>query len=84
VGVRGLPTKYGRKGGGLMNQTLGDRLKYALEIRNMKQCDFAKKIGLTEVTMSRYINGTRKPKADTIVIICRTLGISSDWLLGML
>ena len=68
----------------MLHQTIGDRLKYSLVIRNMKQREFAKKIGVTEVTISRYINNERQPNADMIILICRALGISSDWLLGML
>lgn len=67
----------------IMHQTLGKRLEYALNSKGIKQCDFADKIGITEVTLSRYINGTRMPRADNIVLICRSLGISSDWLLGI-
>lgn len=68
----------------MKHRTFGDRLKYSLEIRNIKQREFAEKIKTTEVTISRYINNTRQPKADMIVRICNTLGISSDWLLGMI
>lgn len=68
----------------MINQTIGDRLKYSLKIRNMKQKEFAEKIGVTEVTISRYINNERQPNADMIILICRALGVSSDWLLGML
>ena len=68
----------------MIHQSLGDRLRYALDIRNIKHKDFASRIGITNITLSRYINGTRVPNAYMIRDICRELGISSDWLLGML
>ena len=67
-----------------MPETLGERLKFALKIRKIKQKDFAKVIGVHEVSMCRYINDKEKPSADIIVKICLALGISADWLLGLL
>ena len=68
----------------MIHQTLGDRLKYSLEIRNMKQTEFAEKIGVTATTVHRYINDERIPNADAVIQMCRVLGVSADWLLGML
>ena len=67
-----------------MSETLGERLKYSLKIRNMKQKEFAERIGVTAVTLNRYIKGTRVPNAYTIADMCRELGVSSDWMLGLL
>lgn len=72
-------------GGRLMDeQIVSKRLKMALEIRNIQQKEFAKKTGLTAVTVSRYVNGGRQPNANNIIVICKTLGISADWLLGLI
>ncbi len=68
----------------MIYKTLGDRLKLSLKIRKMTQKEFAERLDMTEPTISRYIKGTRQPNADTIVAICRVLGISADWLLGMI
>ena len=68
----------------MMYKSLGTRLKHALDIRCISQKDFAKRIGVTECTISRYVNDERLPKADMVVVICRNLGISSDWLLGLM
>ena len=37
------------------------RLREALYQSNMKSVDLAKALGVTEVTISRYLHGTRKP-----------------------
>lgn len=68
----------------MTHKTIGDRLKYSLEIRKMTQREFAERLDMTEPTISRYIKGTRQPNADTIIAICRVLGVSADWLLGMI
>jgi transcriptional regulator with XRE-family HTH domain len=71
------------KGKIMIYQTMGDRIKLALEMRNMKQKELAKRVGMTEVTISRYVTGDREPKADAIIAICNALCVSSDWLLGL-
>jgi transcriptional regulator with XRE-family HTH domain len=68
----------------MIHETIGDRIKYQLKLRKMTQRELANKIGINEVTMGRYINDKRIPNADVIIAICRTLGISSDWLLGLM
>lgn len=68
----------------MLYKTLGDRIAFSLKIRNIKQKDFASRIGVTSVTMNRYIKGTRVPNAYTIRDMCRELGVSADWLLGMI
>lgn len=60
----------------------GDRLYSALAKRQMTQRELAKRIGVTEVTISRYISNHRMPHAAMIVKIAETLGMSADTLLG--
>ena len=61
----------------------GNRLRYALDSRGMKHKHLAKITGLTAPTISTYVTGQRTPRADHIVVICKALHISADWLLGM-
>ena len=67
----------------MIYKTTGDRLKYILEERKITQREFAKQIGVTEVSLCRYVRGERQLKADMIIEICLALGLSSDWLLGL-
>lgn len=67
----------------MIYETIGDRLKYSLKIRKLTQKEFAQRTNITESAMSRYISGERVPRANTLVIICRELGVCADWLLGM-
>lgn len=67
----------------MIHKTLGDRLKYCLEKRGITQKDFADRMNVMEMTVSKWINGKSQPRADYIVVMCRKLGVSADWLLGM-
>lgn len=58
-------------------------LRYAIEKNGMSQRDLAAKIGVTEVNMSRYLSGNRTPKAPVIAQMAATLGVSTDYLLGI-
>jgi transcriptional regulator with XRE-family HTH domain len=57
------------------------RLQELLDEKDMTQRELAEKIGVTEVTISRYINGERKPRIDIIGKIAEVFGVSIDYLL---
>ena len=61
----------------------GDRLYSVLAKRQMTQRELAKRINVTEVTISRYISNQRMPHAAIIVKIAEALGVSADVLLGI-
>lgn len=62
---------------------VGERIAHALEMRGMTQKELANKTRLTEVTISRYINNQRVPKATHVKTLCKALCVSADWLLGV-
>lgn len=59
------------------------RLTVLLEECNMKQKDLAEKVGTTEVTISRYVNGMRIPRIDVVAKIASVFNVSLDYLLGI-
>ena len=61
----------------------GERLRKVIKDNNLKQAELAYKVGITPATISQYIHGRTIPRGDHIVVICRELKISSDWLLGL-
>ena len=64
-----------------MRNILSERLR---ELRgNMSQCDFANKIGIKQTSYSSWERGAKEPLASTIRQIASTMGVSSDWLLGL-
>lgn len=62
---------------------LGDKLKLALKLKGMSQSDLARATGITTSAISRYINTSREPTATMMRKICESLGVSSDYLLGI-
>lgn len=50
---------------------------------NLNQSQLAKKLGLKQSQISEWLSGKSKPGYDSIKLICQTLAISADRLLGL-
>ena len=59
------------------------RLTVLLDENNMSQTQLAKKVGTTNVTICRYINGERIPRIDVASKIASVFNVSLDYLLGI-
>jgi transcriptional regulator with XRE-family HTH domain len=59
------------------------RLVELMEEKDMSQLELSKRVGTTNVTISRYIGGERKPRIDIIEKIAEVFGVSVDYLLGL-
>ena len=65
-----------------MNENpLGSRISELLNKSGMTQRELAEKIGVTEVTLSRYITGKRTPKGPLIVKIAKALDVPVEHLI---
>lgn len=66
-----------------MNKNItGERISELLNKKEMTQRELAKRAGVTEVSMSRYISGERVPKALYLSNIAHILGTTTEYLLG--
>ena len=65
------------------NYALGNKITHLLKERRMTQKELANKIGITEVTLSRYINGNGIPKSSVLINIANTLHTTPNYLLGI-
>jgi transcriptional regulator with XRE-family HTH domain len=63
-----------------MKQNFGERLAAALKLRNLKQSDLAKKLGITQTAVSKIVTGTQYLDFDLAIKACEVLEISLDWL----
>ena len=61
--------------------TLVTRLEGLRNGRNT--AEFARFVGVKQQTMFNFLNGKRTPNADSIIKICTTCAVASDWLLGI-
>ena len=59
-----------------------ERLKLALEDKQLRQADLAKRTGIDRSMISSYLSGRYKPSSDNIHKIAVALDISEGWLLG--
>ena len=61
--------------------SIGDRLRWLLEYRNMKQTELAEKIGRTQASISNLVTtSTRRPNAETLLRMAAALECSAEWL----
>lgn len=65
-------------------KTLASNIKKAILHSGMTQREVAEKVGVTEVSMSRYVLGTRIPKAPTLARIASVLGCTPNELLNVM
>lgn len=66
----------------MLNNTLGDKIAELLQKNGMTQRELASQVGVTEVSMSRYISNERTPKSTVVANIATALHTTSDYLLG--
>lgn len=84
--IEELRTKWQKKvkgGEKMINmEVFGVRLKLLLQEREITQAEFAKRIGVREATVSRWINGSRYPHLEHIIKMAYVLNIALDNLCG--
>jgi len=62
--------------------TIAERIKEGLRLRDMIQADLVEKTGLPKSAISSYINGKYEPKQQAIYLIAKALSVSEAWLMG--
>lgn len=63
-------------------EEIKDRLKKALDERNMLSIELARKSGINKGTISRYLRGEVIPKQSAIGAMAEALSVSPAWLMG--
>lgn len=59
-----------------------DRIKEAMEIREIKQTELVERTGIDKGQMSSYLSGKYKPKQRNINLIAHALSVDEAWLMG--
>ncbi len=65
-----------------MKQTIGQRIRLALEINHMRQSDLSKKTGISPSAINQYISGNFEPKQNNIYLLAKALNVNEAWLMG--
>lgn len=63
--------------------TTSQRIKEALELRNMKQADLVEKTQINKGALSSYISGNYAPKQKNLYKIAQALDVNEAWLMGL-
>ena len=63
-------------------RAVGDNIKNCLEERGMQQRELADMLGVTEVTISRWIHGARQPSAFALQRISRIFGATMESMMA--
>lgn len=62
--------------------TTADRLKYAMELRNIRQSELAELTKISKGALSSYLKGTYVPKQNNIYLLADALQVNPSWLIG--
>src|SRR5699024_9378723 len=70
------------KGDLKMMAKFSDRLREALNLREMTQAELSRKTGISKGSISDYLSGNYEAKQDKIYDIARALNVDEGWLMG--
>ena len=59
-----------------------DRIFQKLEEMNMTQKEFSEKTGIPQTTVSDWRKKKTNPTAEKIMVICKVLNVTPEWLLS--
>lgn len=59
-----------------------DRLREAMDLRELKQIDLANKTGINKSMISFYLSGRNMPNSKNVLKLARALNVSDAWLMG--
>lgn len=62
--------------------TLRYNMAYLIKMRGYEHNIVASAIGVTDVSLSRYLNGVRKPELQYIIKFAQFFNVSLEWLVG--
>lgn len=62
--------------------TFQNRLNQAMEMRNMRQVDLARKSGLPKAQISQYQSGKYEAMQDALYKLAKALSVNVEWLMG--
>ena len=66
----------------MTNNILGIRISELLQKNGLTQRELAEQVGVTEVSMSRYVKGERIPRITIAVNIANALHTTVEYLIG--
>lgn len=65
-----------------MNAVFKDRLKIALEQKNMRPIELSRVSGINRSSISMYLSGANYPNRKNLNLLASILNVNESWLLG--
>lgn len=65
------------------SDSIANRLRLAMDIRNMRQVELCEKTKLPKASINQYLSGYAEPKNDRLYMMADALKVNPVWLLGM-
>lgn len=62
--------------------SFAQRLRQALDMRNMKQITLSEKSGVSRALISAYLKGDYEAKQDNVYFLAKALDVNEAWLMG--
>ncbi len=62
-----------RESRGYRNDTIAERIRFAMNVRNVKQVEMVQRTGITKGAFSSYLSGNYNPKKDKLELIADAL-----------
>lgn len=59
------------------------RLAYVIVRSGLSRSEIARRSGVSETAISRYVRGERMVSTHALVSLCEVLDVSADWILGL-
>ena len=66
-----------------MSKSYNERMKDLREDKDLSQQQFAKLMGLSDVTIQSYEYGKSEPKVSTLIKMAQLYGTSIDYIVGL-
>ena len=64
-------------------QNIQKRLREAIKESNLSQTEIARRLGISQSTVSKYMRLDKFPALDTFANLCEILDVSADEILGL-
>ena len=64
-------------------ELFAQRLRKSLQINKVSQSELARRINKSQSVVNNYCSGEREPSLEVLVLICKALSESADYLLGI-
>ncbi|WP_314067501.1 helix-turn-helix domain-containing protein [uncultured Vagococcus sp.] len=64
-------------------ESFANRLKQAMDVRNMKASELSEKTGIGKSSISQWLSGKYEAKQDKIYLLATALDVDEAWLMGL-